>query len=217
MQDGLLFHSDRPVTAHVRATLNAEGLADCELMCDFRNRAGGLIQKDRPYLRATVQLADALLPLSTNLPAAPNMFADFLYPEGGMVYHGPAFRGANGTNYDAQGGWGRILSLPMRDLVGDERTANWTVPSCVLDAALYACGIHLWTYGDRAISLPRSIERLELGRTPLEGEACVIHVVACEINKDSACYEFTVLGDDRAVLIRASGYRKVILGRGGSA
>jgi len=127
------------------------------------------------------------------------------------------FAAANGTNFNAEGGWGRVLSLPMRDLVGDDRTRNWTVPSCVLDAALYACGIHLWLYGDRAISLPRSIERLELGRTPRQGEVCTVHVAAREISKDSAWYDFTVLGDDRAVLIRATGYRKVILARGGPA
>jgi acyl transferase domain-containing protein/acyl carrier protein/NAD(P)-dependent dehydrogenase (short-subunit alcohol dehydrogenase family) len=217
MLDGLLFHSDRPVTAHVSAKLSDNGMAECELKCDFRNRAGGLIQKDRPYLRASVELADNPQPPIAHLPAAPGSWTEFSYPEGGMVYHGPAFRGANGTSFDAVGGWGRILSLPMRDLVGESRATDWTVPSCVLDAALYACGIHLWTYGERAISLPRSIERLELGRTPREGEVCVVYVKAHEIKSDSAWYDFTVLGDDRAVLIRASGYRKVILARGGSA
>ena len=37
MIDGLLFHTDRPVVAKVRATRNAAGGFVCELTCDFCN------------------------------------------------------------------------------------------------------------------------------------------------------------------------------------
>jgi hypothetical protein len=112
------------------------------------------------------------------------------------------------------GGWGRIVSLPLRNLTGASREAGWTVPSCVLDAALYACGIHLWVHGQGAISLPKSIARLRIGRPPREGETCLVYFICREIAADSACYDFTVIGQDRAVIVQAEGYHKVILARG---
>ena len=68
MIDGLLFHSDQPVVARVRTTRRDDGHFDCELTCDFRNRAGGLIKPDRLYLRATVVVAHPAA--GTGQPAA---------------------------------------------------------------------------------------------------------------------------------------------------
>jgi NAD(P)-dependent dehydrogenase (short-subunit alcohol dehydrogenase family) len=58
MLDGMLFHTDAAVTAQAEAKFVGGDRADCSLTCDFRNRAGKLIQKDRPYLRASVVLSD---------------------------------------------------------------------------------------------------------------------------------------------------------------
>ncbi len=216
MLDGLMFHTDRPVTAQVRAVAQADGTIDCQLTCDFRNRAGGLMQKDRPYLRASVEVADGPLGLTADMPSAPNAWTDFAYPDDAPVYHGPAFRGVTGTNFDRRSGRGRIVSLPLEDLVGASRVEGWSIPSCVLDAAFYACGIHLWVHGGQAVSLPRAIDRLQLGRPARAGETCLVVFVCREIADTTACYDFTVVGEDRAVIVAAQGYRKVILARGGA-
>ena len=79
---------------------------------------------------------------------------------------------------------------------------------------MYACGIHVWAHGDGAVSLPKAIDLLQLGRPPLEGETCLVHFVCHEITAGAACYDFTVIGADRAVIMQARGYRKVILVRG---
>ena len=107
MVDGLLFHSDRAVMAQARATAGDDGTLACELTCDFRNRNGGLIQKNRPYLRATAELT-AAASLGSQLPPAPTTWTDFSYPEDAPVYHGAVFRGVNGVSLDGAGGWGRI-------------------------------------------------------------------------------------------------------------
>jgi hypothetical protein len=217
MLDGMLFHSETPVIAQATASLADGNTADCRLACDFRNRAGGLIQKDRPYLQATVELAatphSAKPPLphdTSNIP-----WTEFSYPDGGMVYHGPALRGVNATAFNEAGGWGRIAALPLRGLVGQTRVSNWTVPSCVLDAALYACGVHLWVHGQGAISLPKQIDHLQLGRAAREGETCLVSFLCREITSDAAIYDFTLVGQDGELIAQARGYRKVILARGG--
>jgi acyl transferase domain-containing protein/NADP-dependent 3-hydroxy acid dehydrogenase YdfG len=217
MVDGLQFHTERSTTAQVRATAESDNAYQCELTCDFRNRMGEMVQKDRPYLRALVDVGSALRPLNAQLPSAPESWTDFCYPEGAPVYHGPTLRGVTGIAFDRQGGWGRLVSLPLADLVGQSRVGGWIVPSAVLDAALYACGIHLWMHGDGAVSLPRSIDQLQLGRAPRAGETCLVSFVCREIGKDSACYDFTLIGEDRTVIVAAQGYRKVILLRGGAA
>jgi acyl carrier protein/NAD(P)-dependent dehydrogenase (short-subunit alcohol dehydrogenase family) len=216
MLDGLLFHTERPVTAAARSAPEVNGTLACRLTCDFRNRLGGLIQKDRPYLSANVIVADEVPAWAANFTAQPGAWTEFAYPEGAAVYHGPVFRGVTATSFDRQGGFGRIVSLPLADLTGTVRAARWTIPSCVLDAAFYACGIHLWTHGQGAVSLPRAIERLRLGRTPRAGETCLVHFTCRDIATDAACYDFTVIGEDRAVIVQAEGYRKVILARGGA-
>jgi hypothetical protein len=213
----MLFHTDAAVTAQAEAKSVGGDRADCSLTCDFRNRAGKLIQKDRPYLRASVVLSDRPAALSAEAGEVPSEWTEFSYPEGGMVYHGPAFRGVTAVSLRPDGGWGRIAAPPLRDLTGPARVEGWNIPSNVLDAALYACGIHLWLHGDGAISLPRSIASLRLGRQPRDGETCLCRVFCRGIAADGAEYDFTVLGEDGAVVLQARGYRKVILTRGGDA
>jgi len=214
MLDGLLFHLDRGVTAQARAVASGDHGFECALTCDFRNRSGGLIQKDRPYLRGRA-LVGARAGEVPQLPAAPGEWTDFSYPEDAPIYHGAVFRGATGIHCDRQGGWGRITALPMVDLVGSQRVRDWTVPSCVLDAALYACGIHLWMHETGAVSLPKEIDHLQIGRAARDGEQCLVYFVCRDISADSATYDFTLVGVDGQLIAAAQGYRKVILTRGG--
>ena len=174
------------------------------------------MQKDRPYLRADVEVSEGPVGRTAALPALPDAWTDFSYPDDAQIYHGHVFRGVTGTHFDRETGWGRIASLSLEELVGESRVVGWTVPSCVLDAAFYACGIHLWVHGGQAVSLPRAIDRMQLGRPARAGETCLVYFVCREIADRSACYDFTVVGEDCGILVAAQGYRKVILARGGA-
>ncbi len=217
MIDGLLFHTDRPVVAKVRATRSAEGGFECELTCDFRNRAGGLIKADRLYLRATVVVADAPLALKCELPSQPeaSRWVEIAYPDHAQVYHGPPFRGVTaGYCYEDAIGWARIAAHPLEDLTGAGRGAGWTVPSVVLDSAMYACGLHLWARADNIIALPRGIGELNLGRAPRDGERCVLYFVCRSLAMERPCYDFELVGEDGALLLQVRDYYKVSFGRG---
>ena len=62
---------------------------------------------------------------------------------------------------------------------------------------------------------PRQIDQLGLGRIPRTGEQCLAYLRCREIADQSATYEFTVVGDDGGLIVRAHGYHKVILMRAG--
>ncbi|MCC9607890.1 SDR family NAD(P)-dependent oxidoreductase [Blastopirellula sp. JC732] len=217
MIDGLAFHTDNATTAQARAKMVGDNLAECRWTCDFRNRTGGLIQKDRLYLQAKVEVADQPAALTAELPPFPTEWSAVTYPEDAAIYHGTPFRCLKALSCDASGGWGHIVAEPLADLTKPERVEGWRVPSCILDSALYACGCQLYMHSEGAVSLPRKIERLELGRMPSDGENCYVHFVCRDVAEKSALYDLTLFGENGEVILKAYGYQKVILGRGGVA
>ena len=218
MVDGLLFHSDRAMVAQARAMPRPDGRFDCELTCDFLNRAGELMKKDRPYLRAVVELAQGAMSLPAPLPARPELSTGIhiQYPDHALVYHGPPFRGVTVCYPLAEGhsGWSKIMALPLGDLTGAGRTAGWRIPSVVLDSAMYACGLHLWAAGGNLLGLPRGFGRLEIGRAPRDGETCWLHFVCRTLATERPAYDFQLVGDDGALILRADDYYKVVFGQG---
>ncbi len=140
---------------------------------------------------------------------------DIVYPDHAPVYHGPPFRGVtSGYCYDEADGWSRIAAHPLEELTGAGRADGWTVPSVVLDSAMYACGLHLWARGGNIIALPRGIEQLNLGRAPRDGENCLLYFVCRSLAMERPCYDFELVGEDGATLLQARGYYKVSFGRG---
>ncbi|MFT7641797.1 MAG: NAD(P)-dependent dehydrogenase (short-subunit alcohol dehydrogenase family), partial [Pirellulaceae bacterium] len=218
--DGLIFHSDTPVVAQVEAKWSQGDTVECNLTCDFRNRSGGLIHKDRPYLKGNALLAelgDSQQVIRNILPAdiqnLPTQWQAVVYPEDGDMYHGLPFRCLQAIHCDKNGGWGKIFVQPLSNLTNEKRAVGWGVSSAVLDSVLVACGCHVWLHQNQAVSLPRAIQSLSLGRLPRDGETCFVRFQVREMKRDSATYDFTLLGADGAMLLAATGYRKVILAR----
>ena len=214
MVDGLVFHTDSPQTAQARGEVMDDQHVQCRWTCDFRNRTGGLIQKDRLYLEAKAVVADTPATPTTTLPTFPSEWHSVQYPEDSAIYHGLPFRCLKAISCEATSGWGHILAQPLVDLTGESKRDGWIIPSCVLDSALYACGCHLYLHGKGAVSLPRKIELLELGRVPQDGENCYVHFTCRDIAEKSAMYDMVVVGQDGTVILKATGYEKVILMRG---
>jgi NAD(P)-dependent dehydrogenase (short-subunit alcohol dehydrogenase family)/acyl carrier protein len=213
MADGLFFHTDRPVVARVTVPSIENELAEVRLTCDFLNRTGGLIQKDRLYLRAKAELAAVAKPLAVALPPLPTVWEPVPYPETSIMYHGAPFRCFEALSAIRTEGWAKLTALPLSGLVGSQRTAGWLLPSCVFDAAMFACGCHLWAHAERAVSLPKHIDRMQPGRLPRDGEACYVYFRNHEITGKTASYDFTIVGEDLGVILQVTGYHKVILMR----
>ena len=120
---------------------------DCRLTADFHNRSGGLIQADRLYLTAQARCPAGV---------PPSALCEIVEPaEGDWVPFQLSGRCPDLSWADLP----RLASAAMchenRER-GDDRGvaagrpgrggsgAGWTIPSCVLDSALYACAMHLW-------------------------------------------------------------------------
>ena len=114
---------------------------------------------------------DALAASEAYAQPKASQWVEIAYPDHAQVYHGAPFRGVTaGYCYEDAIGWARIAAHPLEDLTGPGRGAGWTVPSVVLDSAMYACGLHLWARGGNVIALPRGIAELNLGRAQRRAE-----------------------------------------------
>ena len=109
-------------------------------------------------------------------------------------------------------GTSRIAALPLSDLVGSARVSGWSIPSCVLDAGMYACAMHLWWFSGNAIALPRRIADLRLHRQPRDGETCHVNFICLDFAAGD--YDFDVVGEDGSLIVQARGYGHVIFARG---
>jgi hypothetical protein len=113
---------------------------------------------------------------------------------------------------DAEGAWGRILAPPLADL-GEGRGPDWALPAAVLDACLVTCGV----YANQQLKLrqlPAAFERLRIARLPRAGETCTVRVTLRGREERGTCFDFTLLGDDGAVILDAEGHRCTVLSTG---
>lgn len=210
-REGLSFGSRQAMAARVRAVPHADGVMACQLLSDFKNRAGVVLQRDRIHFAGLVDLADRRAALNISMPPAPQSWHPFEFRSDGPMVHGPVFQGVKGVSFDGETGWGELIALSLGDLGGPGRGRNWLVPATLLDAAFYVCGIHLWLNVEPVPALPQSIEVVRLGRMPRDGERALVHVRCRETQPRQATYDFTIYGEDRSVIVQVEGYQCVML------
>ncbi len=210
--NGLRFHSDDPQTVRIHAKANGEGVVGCDFTCDFYNRKGQLLLKDKPYLRAQIETAPESRTLSVPLPAEPSGWTLCWYPESELViYHGPVFRCLREFAVEGQEAWGKIVAPSPGELGGLRQGNRWVLPSALLDACLFSCGVALWWHLRGAVSIPDGIEAIHLGRSPQPGEMCLVHITIRGREGKLALFDFTVFGEDGSVVLQVEGYRNVIV------
>jgi hypothetical protein len=209
--DGLAFRSGRPQLPRITVEPHSESAYAARLTCDFHNRSGKLIQANRPYLHGVVELGTQPPRLNETCPTPPDTWRAFQYEDDHLIYHGPCLRGVTATTFDDREGWAKLVALPLQGLAGQRPAARWIVPSTLLDAAFYACGIHVWFHGGQAISLPRGIRELRLGRPMRSHEQCLVRFFCRRLEGDSAEYDFTIYGEDGEAIVAVLGYQKVLL------
>jgi hypothetical protein len=85
------------------------------------------------------------------------------------------------------------------------------MPSALLDACFFACGIVLWWKHRGVVAIPDGIERIDFGRLPRAGEKCLVHIQDHGRTGDRALFDFAVFAADGAPLFQVEGYRNVIV------
>ncbi len=209
--NGLRFHTDEMQAARVHA--QAEGdMIQCDFTCDFYNRRGQLLLKDKPYLRAQVETAPRRPALAVPPPPEPAGWTLCWYPESELViYHGPVFRCLREFAVDEEDGWGKIVAPSPGEVGGRRQGSRWVMPSALLDACFFSCGVVLWWHLRGAVSIPDGIEAVRLGRAPAPGEVCLVHIKKRGRTGKLALFDFTVFGEDGSVILQVEGYRNVIV------
>lgn len=211
----LKFHTDRPLNAHVSVVPGTRGL-ECVVCADFHNRSGKLVQANRPYMRANVELSHQPIPRSSPKAAVPsNEFAEFNYPEDVILYHGDVFRALKDYVVEDNHVWSKIEALDVNKLAGLREGETWLIPASVIDAAFYTCGIHVREYIPHVAKIPKSIHRLLLGRFPCTGEQLMAFATCRQLEEKRGVYDFTIYGEDGSVIVEAEGYQGVFVPRGG--
>lgn len=214
---GFRFHTDRAQSARVRLHRTENGLR-CELVSDFLDRHGRLVEPDRVYQTAIVETADRVteLPLP-KLDPLPTHWDEVKYaddwrtmrvPEDGRVYHGPPFRGLKQVALLDDGIWGRIIVPPVETLAGERNAAGWLLPSATFDACLLASDQFLYRRFQMT-SLPQEFASIRFGRPPRTGETCLLRMWLRQRLEHGAEFDFALLGDDGRVLLEVRGYRIV--------
>ena len=216
IQNGFRFHVARPQTARAIVRRIEDGM-HCEVRTDFLDRHGRVVISDREILTAEVLLdAESRTIPTRTMPVAPSgLWREVEYVEHwsqmdparhGRIFHGPSLSGLRQLAADGQRAWGRIVALSPPMLAGSRNPAAWLVPSAELDACLWACDLSLcWTH--ETVQLPEGFDQLWLGRSPRVGEQCTVYLELREQNDDREIFDFTLFGDDNAVLIDALGCR----------
>ena len=210
--NGLRFFDDQPQTARVKVVVEGDAVR-AELVCDFRNRSGKLVEADRPYARARVRLDTPLVPLITSGAKEPTHWENIWYPKQReeVLYHGPVFRRLSAIRFDDQGGWAKISAPGLAELAGPRSITGWFHSPATLDACLFACGIYPWFYQDQVIAIPHSLGRLRLGGHPEANESCLLRIDYLGREGSSCKFHFTLYGEDRRVLLRAEEFHASIV------
>jgi hypothetical protein len=215
--NGLRFHSDRSETVRTRARTK-EDTVECELVGDFFNRRGRLIEPDRLYVKGTVEVADRpCYALEETLIPPPDGWYPMPYPEASQgaarfFYHGPTMRCLREVCLVPGGGYGRILAPDPAGL-GGSRTAGWVIPVAVLDACLVGCAAYS-SQVHGIIPVPHAFGRVQLGRLPHVGEACILRVDYRGVEKDRTMFDFTLVGSNHEIIIAVTRYQCIPISSG---
>jgi hypothetical protein len=212
--NGLRFHTDQPLVARVKAERGARGI-ECSLTCDFRTRDGRLVEADRKYLAATLDVARAPRQIDIARPQPPaGEWKPIQYVgRDAAVYHGPPLRALQSIQVLPDGAWGKIRVPELADLAGPNHpTKDWNLPSAVLDACLYASAVCAWFSVEPAPNLPLSLGHLRLGAMPQPGDECLLRVKLLGREGRQVKFEFTLWAPDGRVILDAQDYRVTYLG-----
>ena len=209
--EGVLLHSDARLAARVRVTPTGPQSFTCELVSDFHNRAGQLMKKDRVHMRAMAEVGQRPAKLDIEMPEPPTQWQPFQFVDNGPLYHGPALHGVKATTFDANGGWGQLVALPLSQLGGARTGHDWLVPSTLIDAGFYVCGVHNWFHNQQTFSLPLSLESVRLARMPRDNEPCLMAFRCRAIEGQHAIYDFAIFGEDRAAIALVEGHRVIVI------
>ncbi len=213
IKNGLRFLTENVHPARIYATVSGNHVA-ADFTCDSFSRSGKLLQKDKPYLSAVVELCDQLPELNLEPMTMPTEWTDCWYPEEDIViWHGPEFRCLKQVAGDGaiNTGWGRLVAPDVTRIGSPRQGTGWIMPSAVLDSCFFACGIYLWVCCGGVVAIPAGIDAIRLGRHPHPQENCIVQMKYRGREGDQGIFDFAIYGEDGTGVLALEGYRNIIV------
>ncbi len=207
----LRFFTDAQISARVEQSVSA-GLTEYQLVADFHNRRGQLVQANRVHMTGKVRKAK--MPagnVNRQAPAAESYKPAWYFDESALLYHGPCFRCLKSSSMGDHEGWSVLQPTPEAEFGGPHRKGPWQIPAPLLDAALFSCGIYVYVQRPQAFTVPLSIDNLRIQRSPLDAELCQCHFNVREVREENACFDFQIRGATGDLILQAKGYHAAIV------
>ena len=195
----------------VRVSAQARGTAtETSLTCEVLTRSGQVVDSNRLIARALIEAEGPPLEVQGSPPPELPESAwkpVFYHEPGADMVHGPSLRALRQVFWDGHQLWGQITAPPLMEVAGSWRSlAGWRIPSALLDACFYATGILAWQAVEAGQAVPQKLGQLWLGRQPVPGEMCEIHVRLDRHHQQQAVFSFTVWGHDGQPLVQAQDF-----------
>jgi len=207
--NGWSFESTAPQEARVVIEPDPSGGLHCELRGKLSNSRGQVVDEDRLYARAVVDLAEALPTLEPVDPGRPVFsWTPFSYAEDFEIYHGPPLRAFTQLDFVHGGGRATITCGSPADLLGERRGAMLTAPAA-LDGCMVACGTYSFFMVSQRLEIPQQIASYRQARAPRAGEQCTLRFFLRELNGSGNLYDFALVGDAGDTIFAVEGYRSV--------
>jgi hypothetical protein len=107
--------------------------------------------------------------------------------------------------------WGQLEFPAVNELAAGRDAAGWLTPSAAIDACFYTCGVYAWVCGGQGVTVPDTLGRIMFGRAAKPLERATAFVECREMQDKHGVFDFTLFGDDGAVIFQANNYRCHIL------
>lgn len=213
---GLNFHTDRIRHPEVSASVRS-GAVECELTCDFHNRAGRLMRPSVSHFTGSVDFGpQSISPHPVAIPSTDN-WRDFEYPQEReeVLYHGPIFRNVNRIELHEKGGWAELTVPAFQPIAGYRPAFGWMLSPGILDSMMFSCGIFRWVYRNRIIAVPTRIDSIRFGRPAVPGERCYQRFDSVRFDDQTDSFDSQLHGEDGSLIYRIEGHQAVVLKTGG--
>ena len=211
---GLKFVHDQlqPVRVSVR---KRAGELNAELLSDFRNRQGVVLQRDRLHVKGQIVCSDDQQMNNCMVcdEDQPTHWSDIEYPaeREEVIYHGSLFRRLTGARKIDGIGWMRIVAGQVSEVAGERNHRGWLLSAAVLDACFFGCGLLEWIDEQNVVAIPNGIRRLRFLKQPLPGEVCVQRIVKTGRVGDKATFDFMLMDFKGEIFLSAEGFEALVL------
>ena len=211
---GLKFVHDQPQAVRTSVTKRA-GELSAQVLSDFRNRKGAVLQRDRLHVRGQVVCSDTqqIENSAVSNEKPPTDWSDVEYPaeREEVIYHGPLFRRLTGARRIDGVGWMRIVAGQVSEVAGDRNHRGWILSPAVLDACFFGCGLLEWIDSPNVVAIPSGIRRLRFLKQPSPGEVCLQRIIKTGRVEDKATFDFILMNSEGETILSAEGFEALVL------